>query len=429
MALKGIIGIQWGDEGKGKVIDWLAASADIVVRFQGGNNAGHTVVVDGDKIVLHLVPCGVLHEGKVSVIGNGVVVDPFVLSEEMDRLEARGIALTPEFLKIAARAHVILPIHRRLDGLVERFKGEGRIGTTGRGIGPTYGDKVVRTGLRFADLVRHAENGEFTDRLRPLLAEKNAVLSGVHGEPEISLEEAAGELEEVIGRLAPFVCDTGHYLRGAAREGKEILLEGAQGVMLDLDHGTYPYVTSSNTGVGALGAGTGLDPRSVTEVMGVTKAYCTRVGEGPFPSELDGEVAERIRAAGNEYGATTGRPRRCGWFDAVAVRYACALNGVDSLVVTNLDVLSGMGEIGICVDYRVGGQTCNGILPAELGDLSGCESVYEMLPGWTEDITGATSADDLPVAAMALVARISDLTGVPVGYLSVGPDRRQTLAL
>ncbi|MDA1263881.1 MAG: adenylosuccinate synthase, partial [Planctomycetota bacterium] len=349
-----IFGAQWGDEGKGKLIDVLAVNQDLVVRYQGGANAGHTVVVKDEKYVLHLIPSGILHEGKRNVIGGGVAVDPIKLLEEIDGLAERGVVITPDRLRLAANAHVICEHHKRVDGLAERWKGEGRIGTTGRGIGPCYSDKASRTGLRICDLI---DPERLRARLQPALAEKNALIEGTYGQPPIDLETELERYASAGDRLRPFVCDTGAEIRQAYRDGANILFEGAQGVLLDIDHGTYPFVTSSNTGVGGIASGAGFPPRQIERAVGIAKAYTTRVGEGPFPTELDSDLATAIRDAGNEYGSTTGRPRRAGWFDAVAVRYALELCGADAWIATKLDVLTGMGELSVAVAYRYRGDT------------------------------------------------------------------------
>ena len=348
-----VFGAQWGDEGKGKLIDFLAEGRDLVVRYQGGANAGHTVVVEGDKYVLHLIPSGILHPGKVNMIGPGVAVDPIKLLEEVDGLLARGVHVDGDNLRLAAGAHVIFEHHKRIDGLAEIWRGEGRIGTTGRGIGPCYGDKAARTGLRVADLL---DPERAKDRLGAALAEKNALIERVHGEEPLDVAEQIQHYVSMGDRLRPFVADVGAEVRRAYKEGREVLFEGAQGVMLDIDHGTYPYVTSSSTGVGGIAGGAAFPPQHIDQAWGIAKAYCTRVGEGPFPSELFGEAAEALRKAGNEFGATTGRPRRAGWFDAVAVRYAFDLTGASGWIMTKLDVLSGLEEIPYAVAYQAGSE-------------------------------------------------------------------------
>ena len=418
-----VFGAQWGDEGKGKMIDLLSRDADVVVRYQGGANAGHTVVVQGEKYVLHHIPSGILHPGKLNVIGNGVAVEPQKLLEEIAALRERGTNIDPDNLQISARAHVIFEHHKQLDALAERWKGEGRIGTTGRGIGPCYADKAARTGLRVCDLVNE---DDCRKRLTAVLAEKNALLEKVHGAPTLSLE---AELEKALsfGReLAPFVCDAAATVRRAYREGKRVLFEAAQGVMLDLDHGTYPYVTSSSTGPDGIAAGAGFPVRDVERAIGIAKAYCTRVGEGPFPSEEHGSEGERIREAGHEYGATTGRPRRCGWFDGVAMRYSLELSGADAWIVTNVDVLSGFDELKVAVAYERAGKRYLD-LPAELSDLDDITSVYETHRGWVEDITGMRTFEELPEATRSYVRWLEEVVGVPIEMLSVGPERDQVI--
>jgi len=416
-----IFGAQWGDEGKGKIIDLLAREADYVVRYQGGANAGHTVVVDGQKFVLRLVPSGILHAGKVNVIGNGVAVDPLALFQELDELAQRGIAVDPSRLRVSAGAHVIFDHHRRIDALSERWRGAGRIGTTGRGIGPCYADKAARTGLRVADLL---EPARLRVRLTAALTEKNALIEAVHHEAPFDLAESLTRYGKVAERLAPFVGDTGAEVRAAWKRGKSILFEGAQGAMLDIDHGTYPYVTSSSTGTDGIGTGAGFPATRVERVLGVTKAYCTRVGEGPFPSEDTGKDGETIREVGNEFGSVTGRPRRCGWLDLVALRYALDLNGATGLVLTNLDVLSVFDEIPVCVAYDVPGQ--RGPLseyPAHLPDLAPVRPRFERRPGWRSDIGGARRFAELPKAARDYVQWVEERIGIPIELVSVGPER------
>ncbi|MEM9799522.1 MAG: adenylosuccinate synthase [Planctomycetota bacterium] len=414
-----VFGAQWGDEGKGKIIDLLSDRVDVVVRYQGGANAGHTVVVDGEKWVLHLIPSGILHAGKLNVIASGVAIDPVTLLGEIDGLRARGVDAGPERLRIAANAHVIFEQHKRIDGLSERWKGDGRIGTTGRGIGPAYSDKASRTGLRICDLL---DPDLCAERLRANLAEKNALIQGVHEEPPLPTDELVERYSALGDRLRPYVADTGKLLRGAWRDGARILFEGAQGVMLDIDHGTYPFVTSSNTSPGGIPAGAGVPPQAVGRAIGIAKAYCTRVGEGPFPSELHGDAAKRLRDAGHEYGTTTGRPRRAGNFDAVQVRYGLELSGADGWVMTKLDVLSGLGDLEVVVGYRVGDEVFHDY-PAHLPTIEGVAVETETLPGWQEDVSGARSMDDLPEAARRYVERIEDLVGVPIVMLSVGAER------
>jgi adenylosuccinate synthase len=421
MPATAVIGLQWGDEGKGKVIDCLAAEADLVVRYAGGNNAGHTVYVDGAKFVLHLIPGGILHQGKRNLIGRGVVLNLEALLEEIDGLVARGIPVE-ERLLLDGRAHLIFPYHTRLDGLTETWRGAGRIGTTGRGIGPAYADKVARTGIRLADVL---DPEHFQARLRAALAEKAAIMQKVYGVDPIDDADLFEHTRERVARLAPLIVDGGAHVRAAADRGERILFEGAQGVMLDLDGGTYPYVTSSWTGIAGIAGGSGFPPNRIDRALAVTKAYCTRVGEGPFPTELDDAVGQRLRDQGNEYGATTGRPRRCGWFDAVQARYACASNGLDGVFLTNLDVLSGFEQVGVGVGYRLpGGETVRDY-PGQMSSVAGVEPVVEMLEGWEEDITGAQSLDDLPPSCRAYVAFLEEQMGTPVVSISVGPGREQ----
>lgn len=418
-----VFGAQWGDEGKGKIIDRLSVTADYVVRYQGGANAGHTVIVGGEKYVLHLVPSGILHRGKVNVIGNGLAVDPIALLEEIDGLRERGVAVTGGCLLLSPAAQVIFEHHRLVDGLNEKAKGATRIGTTGRGIGPCYSDKARRTGLRIGDLL---DPERCRRRLAEALAEKNAVIEKVHGEKPLELEAQLAKYMSLGDRLRPFVCDTGATLRRAYDEGKSILFEGAQGMMLDIDHGTYPYVTSSSTGTNGIPSGAAFPASKIDRSIGIAKAYCTRVGEGPFPTEDHGPDGEAIREAGHEYGATTGRPRRCGWFDAVAVRYALELNGADGLVMTNLDVLTGFEEIHVATSYERAGETFDS-LPAGT-PLEEVEASLETHPGWTEDVTGVREYEDLPENTRRYVEWVESLIRVPIVMLSVGPDREQVIS-
>lgn len=419
-----VFGAQWGDEGKGKIIDRMAADADCVVRYQGGANAGHTVVVAGEKFVLHLIPSGILHKKTVNMIGGGVALDPAKLLEEVDGLRERGVTVEGQNLRVSASAHVIFEFTRTLDGLAERWKGDGRIGTTGRGIGPCYADKASRSGLRVADLLSRER---LQPRLERLLAEKNALMTGVYGEEPF---DVAAELERSLAlgeRLAPFVADVGAELRDAHAGGARVLFEGAQGALLDIDHGTYPYVTSSNTGTAGIAAGAGFPANQLEDAVGIAKAYCTRVGEGPFPTEDHGAEGQKIRDEGNEYGATTGRPRRCGWFDSVAMRFTCDLNGATGLIVTNLDVLSAFDELKVCVAYHLDGERLERYPSGR--DLDGIEPEYVTFPGWGTDITGARSWDDLPAAAQAYVQHLEALSGTPIVMLSVGPERDQVIPM
>jgi len=420
-----VVGVQWGDEGKGKVVDILAEHADIVVRFQGGNNAGHTLVVGDEKTVLHLIPSGVLHSGKVCVIGNGVVVDPQVLLIEIDALRARGYLQEDELLKISDRAHLIMPYHRAIDVARERLRGEGRIGTTGRGIGPTYEDKMARIGIRFADLL---DDKIFAEVLRSTIEEKNAYLKSILKEQALDYERILADFRQVRDRLAPYVIDSSVYLDRALSAGRRILFEGGQGTMLDVDNGTYPFVTSSNTIAGAVCSGAGIAPGRITTVVGITKAYTTRVGSGPFPTELLGAEGERLRQDGDEFGATTGRPRRCGWFDAVVARHAVRLNGLGALAVTKLDVLTGFEKVRVCTAYEYDGKRIDDF-PASNEVLKRVTPVYQDLPGWTEPIGKARSLDDLPTNARRYVQCLQDLIGVPSCIVSVGARRRETILL
>jgi adenylosuccinate synthase len=418
-----VFGAQWGDEGKGKIIDFFSENADYVVRYQGGANAGHTVVVGGEKYVLHLIPSGILHAGKVNVIGNGVAVDPFKFLEEIEELRRRGVAVDGRNLRLSAQAHVIFEHHRLIDQLSERWRGEGRIGTTGRGIGPCYADKAARTGLRVSDLL---DPERCRTRLRAALAEKNALIERVHGERALDLSAQLGRYTTLAERLRPFVGDTGAEVREAYRAGRRILFEGAQGAMLDIDCGTYPFVTSSSTGANGISSGASFPPRCIDRAVGIAKAYCTRVGEGPFPSEQANATGDRIREAGHEYGATTGRPRRCGWFDAVAVRYALELSGADGWIMTNLDVLTGFESIDVAVRYRVDDREL-AHWPADLASIDRVEPVYQTHKSWSEDITGVRRSEDLPRAARQYVESVEREVGVPIVMLSVGPERSQVI--
>ncbi len=423
MPATSVFGAQWGDEGKGKLIDLLAKDADMVVRYQGGANAGHTVVVADAKYVLHLIPSGILNPGKVNVIGNGVAVDPLKFLEEVEGLRARGIAVDGTNLRLSAQAHVIFEHHRRIDGLSERWRGDGRIGTTGRGIGPCYADKAARTGLRIVDLL---DPDHCRVRLRAALAEKNALIERVHGEVPLDLAEQVERYVALGAKLAPFVGDTGREVREAYKAGRRILFEGAQGAMLDIDAGTYPYVTSSNTGANGISAGALVPPRWIDHVIGIVKAYCTRVGEGPFPTELKDAMGDRIREQGNEYGSTTGRPRRCGWFDAVAVRHALEISGAEELIVTNLDVLSGFEEIRAAEAYAAAGRRVPD-WPAELAAFDELQPVYTRHAGWSEDITGVRRFEDLPKAARDYIAWLESACRAKVAMVSVGPERDQII--
>ena len=418
-----LIGAQWGDEGKGKIIDVLTERADWVVRPQGGNNAGHTVEIGDEKFVLHLVPSGILHEGKRCVIGNGVVLDPVALVEDINGVTARGIDLAGR-LFISDRAHAVFPYHRMLDaqGEARRAKGD-QIGTTQRGIGPAYGDKAARFGLRMGDLC----DPEFPALLKARVEEKNRVLAAM-GAPVVGYAEVLAATEQAMQVLRPLVCDTVPLLHGAVARGEEILFEGAQGIMLDIDFGTYPFVTSSNAGSGGACTGSGVPPNRMDRVVGVLKAYTTRVGEGPFPTELADAAGEELRRIGREFGATTGRPRRCGWFDAVVARHAVMTCGVDEWALTKLDVLDTFAALKICTAYELDGRRIDHF-PANIRAAARCRPVYEELPGWQTSTKDIARFGDLPGAAKRYIARLEQVTGVPVGILSLGPRRESTLVL
>jgi adenylosuccinate synthase len=413
-----VLGAQWGDEGKGKIVDLLSSHFSIVARYQGGHNAGHTVYVAGQKFILRLIPSGILHPGVTCVIGNGVVVDPQALLAEIDELERAGIRVGDR-LVISDKAHVILPYHRELDLLSEARRGERRIGTTSRGIGPAYEDKIGRRGIRLGDL---ADPALLEGAIQQNVAARNRLI----GESMMDWRVVQRDLLEAWTRMRPWVKDVSLFLAQAQAEGRRILFEGAQGTLLDIDHGTYPYVTSSSATVGGVCTGLGIGPRAIGAVVGVAKAYTTRVGEGPLPTELHGAAGDRLRETGREFGAVTGRPRRCGWFDAVAVRYAARVNGLDALALTKLDVLDGLGEIQIATSYRSRGATLTE-LPADAGQLLSAEPVYETMPGWSRPASGVRAFDDLPGEARRYVARLEAITGVRVGIISTGSAREDTI--
>lgn len=413
-----IVGLQWGDEGKGKIVDAFCGEFDLIVRYQGGSNAGHTVVVDGEKFVLHLIPSGILHAGKLCIIGNGVVVDPASLQAEMDELSGRGINVS-ENLAISDRAHMVLPYHKTLDKLQESDAGGRKIGTTGRGIGPCYTDKFSRVGIRMGELLNA---DRFTERLRANVKQKNRVITKLYGGEPVSFEAILEEYLAYAEKLRPMIRDTVTLINQAEKAGKRILFEGAQGALLDVDFGTYPYISSSSASAAGVSAGTGIAPKSVGKVLGIVKAYCTRVGEGPFMTELDNELGASLREKGGEFGATTGRPRRCGWFDAVAVRHTAAVCGADSLALTKLDVLSGLREISIAVNYNLNGAAYDAV-PADAEAVAACEPQYVSFPGWEEDITGCRRFSDLPANAQAYVNALEQHTGVPVSFIGVGCAR------
>ncbi len=419
-----VVGVQWGDEGKGKIVDILSEYADIIVRFQGGNNAGHTVVVGDERFILHLIPSGILHPEKTCVIGNGVVVDPAVLLEEIEMLSSRG-RFNPEKLLISRDAHLIMPYHKRLDAARERIRGSRRIGTTKRGIGPAYEDKVSRCGIKCADLLNE---GEFREKLRQNLLEKNHFFKNILHEEGFEMHEIYHEYMGYAKKMAPFITDTAAFLNEAVRKNRAILFEGAQGTLLDVDHGTYPYVTSSNTVAGEAAVGSGVGPTKIDSVIGITKAYATRVGEGPFPTELSGDEGEALREKGGEYGATTGRPRRCGWFDAVSARYSAMINGLDGLVITKLDVLDNLREIKICTAYRHGDRLI-GEFPTDRAVLDEVEPVYETMEGWMSETSGIKEFDALPDNAKRYIKRLSGILGVEVVMVSVGAKRKEAILL
>ena len=416
-----VVGAQWGDEGKGKVIDMLTEKADVVVRFQGGNNAGHTVVVGAQEFIMHLIPSGILHPGKYCVIGNGVVVDPAGLLEEIEGLRKRGIEVSPTNLGVSEQAHLILPYHRALDKLKEQKVGPGKIGTTGRGIGPCYTDKAARVGIRLADLL---DPEVFRRKLQMNIEEKNLLFTRVYQAPALDFEEIFQQYRAYGERLAPHAINAPLVLNRAVREGKAILFEGAQGTWLDIDHGTYPYVTSSNATAGGACVGTGVGPSLIDQVIGVVKAYTTRVGEGPFPTEFPLALMEKIRTKGKEFGATTHRPRRCGWFDAVLVRHSIILNGINQIAVTKLDVLDDCPTVKICTGYRLRGKTLE-TPPANIDHWSEVEPVYEEHPGWLSDTSQAGSLEELPAAARRYLKRLEELLGVRISIVSVGSKREQ----
>ena len=416
-----VLGAQWGDEGKGKIVDLLTPRFSIVARYQGGHNAGHTVYVSDKKFVLHLIPSGILHPGIDCVIGNGVVIDPQALFAEIETLSQQGIDVGDR-LVISDKAHLILPYHRELELLSEARLGERKIGTTSRGIGPSYEDKIGRRGIRIGDLADSSPLASLPDAIRENVAAHNRLIA----DSTLDWRVVHEELRTAWSRLKPWVADVSLYLQQAVHANRSILFEGAQGTLLDIDHGTYPYVTSSNATIGGVCTGLGVAPRVIDTVLGVAKAYTTRVGEGPLPTELTGSVGEDLRESGQEYGASTGRPRRCGWYDAVAMRYAVRINGLDALALTKLDVLDGLRDIKICTAYRCDGGTLTEF-PTYLGQLSACEPVYETLPGWSRPTSGARLYDDLPIEARQYVRRLEEVSGVSVAIISTGSDREETI--
>jgi adenylosuccinate synthase len=413
-----VLGAQWGDEGKGKIVDLLTPNFSIVARYQGGHNAGHTVYADGRKFVLRLLPSGILHDGITCVIGNGVVVDPQALFTEIDELTQAGIHVGDR-LVVSDKAHLILPYHRELDLLSEARRGERKLGTTSRGIGPAYEDKIARRGVRVGDL---ANADALTEAIRHNVDARNHII----GDSVMDAGQVLDDLRTAWKRMAPWVTDVSLFLARARAAGRAIMFEGAQGTLLDIDHGTYPYVTSSNATIGGVCTGLGLPPRAIDGVLGVAKAYTTRVGEGPLPTELTGPIGDRLRESGQEFGAVTGRPRRCGWYDAVAVRYAVRVNGLDALALTKLDVLDSMKELQICTAYRHGSATLTEF-PGDVAQLAACEAVYESMPGWTAPTKGIRRFADLPSDAQRYIARLEELSGVPAAMISTGSAREDTI--
>ncbi|NLO97111.1 MAG: adenylosuccinate synthase [Peptococcaceae bacterium] len=421
MAAVVLIGAQWGDEGKGKITDYLAEKADMVVRYQGGNNAGHTVVINNQIFKLHLIPSGIFYPDKLCIIGNGLVIDPKVLLDELDYLQSKGIFTGN--LRISGNAHVIMPYHRMLDALEEEFKGEQKLGTTKRGIGPAYKDKASRSGIRIMDLL---DKNEFSRKLAYNLKEKNLILTKIYGHEELNYSELLQEYLEYAEKIKKYVADTSLIVNQYLEEGKKVLFEGAQGTLLDLDHGTYPYVTSSNPIAGGACVGSGVGPTKINKILGVVKSYTTRVGEGPFPTELTESMGELIRNRGGEFGTTTGRPRRCGWLDTVILKYAVRINGISDIAFTKLDVLTGISPLKICTGYSYRGKMLTEF-PMSLSVLAECEAVYEEMPGWQEDLTGITKFEELPTAARNYISRVEELLKVPVSILGVGPGRTKTI--
>lgn len=419
-----VVGLQWGDEGKGKVVDLLAEEADIVVRFQGGSNAGHTVVIDGRKFVLHMIPSGILRPGCVSALGNGVVIDPIQWAAEIDELGKQGVSVEGRLL-ISNRAQVVMPYHKKLDAAMEKARGDASIGTTLRGIGPCYVDKVGRLGVRVADLVNPASFRKVLERILPSV---NRVVHQGFGCPEVKADEILAEYSPFGDRMRPFVADVALYLNQAIARDKRVLFEGAQGSLLDVDFGTYPFVTSSNTSVASASIGTGVPPHRIQSVLGVLKAYTTRVGQGPLPTELKDATGEMLRQRGKEFGATTGRPRRCGWFDGVVARFSAMINGVTGLALTKLDVLDNRETIPVCVGYRLNGKRLEEI-PADSGDFEACEPIYKEFPGWLQETSPLTEYKQLPSKAKSYVQALSDLVGAPLEIISVGQDRRTTIRI
>lgn len=418
-----VLGAQWGDEGKGKMTDYLAEEAQVIVRFQGGNNAGHTVEVGDKQYKLHLIPSGILYDNKLNIIGNGVVVDPKALFTEIDYLEGEGVKVTPEKLIVSDRAHVIMPYHKVLDKLKEQARGKNDIGTTGKGIGPCYTDKFERSGIRICDLI---DEETFKEKLKENIEAKNKYIVNVLNGEALNYDDILTEYLELANRLRPYVQDTSVKLYDEIKSDKTVLFEGAQGMLLDIDYGTYPYVTSSNTTACGVASGSGIGPTMVTNAVGIAKAYTTRVGKGPFPTELDNEIGEWIREKGHEYGVTTGRSRRCGWLDAVILKTTVRVSGLTSLCVTKIDTLAGLDKLKICVGYKYDDKVID-YFPASLKDLAKCEPIYEEFEGWGEEVAEARSYDELPLNAKKYLERIEELTGTKISIVGVGPRRDQTI--
>jgi adenylosuccinate synthase len=420
-----VVGAQWGDEGKGKVVDLLAERFDVVARYQGGHNAGHSVKVGEKSYALHLIPSGIIHPGKTCVLGNGMVIDPIAFFAEADRLSAQGLQVTHEQVKVSSRAHLILPYHRALDHTSEERLGNEKVGTTLRGIGPAYEDKAGRRGIRVADAM---DSELLRSRIERNIEDANLIIREYRG-TTLDAKQVFDEIAPLVERLEPFITDTTAFINNVVREGRSVLVEGAQATLLDVDHGTYPFVTSSSTTSGGACAGLGLAPKKISGVLGIVRTYTTRVGEGPFPTEMvegEAEIGQLIRERGHEYGVSTGRPRRCGWFDAFATRYAAEINGFDTVALTKLDILDALDEIKVCTGYSLRGRACESF-PAVSKDLRECEPVYETLPGWKTSTEGVTKIEDLPTAAREYVNFISELIGVSVGLISTGPERGQTI--
>lgn len=420
-----VIGTQWGDEGKGRIVDILSEKVDVVARYQGGNNAGHTIIVDGKTTVLHHIPSGILRQDKISIIGNGVVIDPKFLLEEIDGLRKSGYPVSSANFKISDRTHVIMPYHKLMDKARESQMGNNKIGTTGRGIGPVYEDKVARRGIRVSDLLYP---DYFADRLKSIINQKNIYLKNVLGIEPLDFEHIFDDYIEYGKKLNPFITDTSLLLYDLVKQNKAILFEGAQGVMLDVDFGTYPYVTSSNSGAGGVCSGTGISPKIIDTIVGISKAYTTRVGEGPFPSEIKDGFGEVLRKMGNEYGATTGRPRRCGWFDTVSVSYSIKINGISSLMLTKLDVLSDLQTIKICTGYKYKDQVLKDF-PSNPNVLSSCKPVYEEVSGWRSELSDINDPSDLPQNLMNYLAKLEDILETQISLISIGPSREQFITL